>query len=145
MPEVKETDSSMENYFYLVPRGSESKMFFYSYHSTQDGYDVYTTGEQKQEELNHVLELIRPFTERNWDIGVEYTAGFMVVYLPEFLPDIKKITTEVELLHVCRRVDSFYSFLKRTLLWRYGNIDEWTEGEVYQTEFSDHLNQKGYQ
>ncbi|GAB3055577.1 hypothetical protein [Virgibacillus ainsalahensis] len=124
-----DTDTNVSNNFYLVPSGHGSKKTFYDYHSTVEAYDVYTAGEPSQEELNQVLKLIRPLTERNWDVAVEYSSNLMSIYLPEFLPDIENITTEAELLKVCRRVDSIYSFLKRTFIWRYGNIEKWNERE----------------
>ncbi|MFB4169297.1 hypothetical protein [Virgibacillus sp. JSM 102003] len=130
MPDVKEFDSSISNNFYLLPSGNESKKSLYSYHSTQEGYDIYSAGEPLQKAVNHVLELVRPFTERNWEVGVEYTRGYLTIYLPEFLPDIKEIKTEAELLHVCRRVDSFYYFLKRSFIWRYGDIKKWNKSEI---------------
>lgn len=129
MPDVKEFNSDISNNFYIAPAGKQSKVDFYNYHVTRGGYDVYITGDVLNRELDKVLELISPFTERDWELGVEYTGSYMYIYLPEFLPDIENITSESELLHVCRRVDSFYSFFKRSLVWRYGEIEMWNKGE----------------
>lgn len=131
MPEVKTIHADTMDNFYLVPSGKVPKRSFYSFYTTREGYDVYVTGDPPIKLLDHILELIRPFTERKWSVGIEYTESLMYVYLPEFLPNIENITKEAELLHVCRRVDSFYYFLKRSFIWRYGNIEKWDQGERY--------------
>ncbi|MFC2946760.1 YgaP family membrane protein [Virgibacillus sediminis] len=130
MPDVKEFDSDISSNFYLLPAGDQSKMYYYNYYTTREGYDIYITRKVLDKELDNVLEFLRPFTERGWKVGVEYTGDYMYIYLPEFLPDIENIASESELLHVCRRVDSFYSFFKRSLVWRYGDIEKWNKSEI---------------
>ena len=130
MPYIKEFDSDITNGFYLIPAGEKPKMMFdYHYHASKEGYDIYIHGKMLNKELDEVLAFIRPFTERNWDISVQYSTTYLYVYLPEFLADITDITSESELYHVCECVNRFYSLLKRSFIWRYGELEKWNEGE----------------
>ncbi|WP_042221022.1 hypothetical protein [Oceanobacillus manasiensis] len=115
--------------FLLVPAGNKVKMKKYKLQEVLDTHDVYAKKELPKKRLHEILSFLQPLLDRNIHVAVKYNRE-MEIYIPDLLTHVDPIISEEQIEQISDKINFWYDFYERSLIWRYGQIPaEWTEGE----------------
>ena len=115
--------------FLLVPAGNKVTMEKYKLQEVLETHDEYAKKELPKKRLDEILSFLQPLLDRNIHVAVKYNRA-LEIYIPDLLTKIDPIVSEEQVEQISDKINLWYDFYERSLIWRYGHIPaEWKEGE----------------